>query len=132
MYEYPAQSGVLNILKNDLIFFYIYQINFLKMIRHIVMFRLKKFADKTQKANAARTVIEHLDQLPIRINEIRKYEAGIDLRELKTSYDVVLEMDFDSMADLEAYTIHPAHQEFIAFNKQYSAEIACIDFETGL
>ena len=99
------------------------------MIRHIVMFKLKDFSSETEKMTAATEVVNHLDELPLKINFIRKYEAGIDVRKLSWSFDIVLLMDFDTMADLETYTIHPAHQDFIAFNKDYSIEKVCIDYE---
>jgi hypothetical protein len=98
------------------------------MIRHIVMFKLKDFPGETEKMTAAREVVSRLDELPSKIAVIRKYEAGVDVRKLTWSYDIVLTMDFDTMADLEAYTIHPAHQDFITFNKDFSIEKACIDY----
>lgn len=99
------------------------------MIRHIVMFKLKEFAGDTEKMAAADEVIKQLNKLPEQIDVIKRYKAGIDVRKLDWSYDIVLEMDFDTMADLETYTIHPAHKEFIAFNKSYSEAKVCIDFE---
>ena len=99
------------------------------MIRHIVMFRLKEFAEGSQKMAAANEVKTRLDELPLKINLIRKYKAGIDVRKLDWSFDIVLEMDFDSLSDLDTYTIHPAHQDFVAFNKNYSVGKACIDYE---
>lgn len=99
------------------------------MIRHIVMFKLKDFGTEADKMAAAAEVKKRLDELPAAIPVIRKYEAGIDIRKLDWSYDIVLTMDFDSMADLDAYTVHPFHQEFITFNKDYSAAKVCIDYE---
>ena len=99
------------------------------MIRHIVMFKLKDFPGEAGKMTAAQEVIKRLDELPLKIEVIRKYEAGIDIRKLLWSFDLVLTMDFDNLADLDAYTIHPAHQEFIAFNKDYSVDKVCIDYE---
>lgn len=99
------------------------------MIRHIVMFKLKNFPGETEKMTAAKEVIKRLDELPLKINVIRKYEAGIDIRKLSWSFDIVLTMDFDTMSDLEAYIIHPLHQEFITFNKDYTLEKVCIDYE---
>jgi hypothetical protein len=98
------------------------------MVRHIVMFKLKDFENESENLIAAKEVIKHLDELPAKINVIRKYEAGIDVRKLSWSYDIMLIMDFDSMADLETYTVHPAHQEFIMFNKDYSVNKVCIDY----
>jgi len=99
------------------------------MILHIVMFKLKDFASDAEKNAAAIEVKNRLDELPLKIDVIRRYKAGIDVRELSWSFDIVLEMDFDSLADLDAYTIHPAHQKFITFNKDYSIDKACIDYE---
>lgn len=99
------------------------------MLRHIVMFKLKDFENETAKASAAQQVVERLNELPSKIKEIRKYHAGTDTRKLAWSYDVVLEMDFENPADLEAYTIHPDHQAFVAFNKNFSIDKVCIDYE---
>ena len=99
------------------------------MIRHIVMFKLKEFASESEKTIAANEVLKKLDELPGAIDLILRYKAGIDVRNLNWSYDIVLEMDFDTLADIDAYTVHPAHQKFIAFNKDYSIAKVCIDFE---
>jgi hypothetical protein len=99
------------------------------MIRHIVTFKLKEFPNDAAKMAAAEIVKARLDELPKKINLIRRYEAGIDIRKLAWSHDIVLVMDFDTMTDLEAYTIHPIHQEFVAFNKDYSEAKVCIDYE---
>jgi hypothetical protein len=99
------------------------------MIRHIVLFKLKEFATETEKMAASHEVKKRLDELPEQIELIRRYEAGIDVRKLSWSYDIVLAMDFDSMADLDAYTLHPAHQAFVTFNKDYSISKVCADYE---
>jgi hypothetical protein len=99
------------------------------MIRHIVMFKLKSFETETEKTAAATKLLRRLDELPSKIDLIRKYEAGIDVRKLEWSYDISLVMDFDTMADLDAYTIHPAHKEFVTFNKDFSIAKVCVDYE---
>lgn len=99
------------------------------MIRHIVMFKLKDFQSESKKMAASKEIIQRLDELPLKIDVIRRYKAGIDVRKLNWSYDIVLEMDFDTMADLDAYTMHPLHQEFIVFNQGYSIARSCVDFE---
>ena len=99
------------------------------MIRHIVLFKLREFENETEKNDAAAKVISRLNELPLKINQIRKHETGLDVRKLDWSYDIVLTLDFDSIADLESYTIHPAHQEFIVFNKDFSIAKVCIDYE---
>lgn len=99
------------------------------MIRHIVMFKLKSFETETEKTAAATELLRRLNELPSKIDLIRKYEAGKDIRKLECSYDISLVMDFDTMADLDAYTVHPAHQEFVAFNKDFSIAKVCADYE---
>lgn len=99
------------------------------MIRHIVMFKLKDFNLESEKMAAAALVKKRLDELPSMINEIRHYEAGIDIRKLNWSYDIILTMDFDTLADLETYIIHPDHKKFIEFNKDFSVDKVCIDYE---
>jgi hypothetical protein len=98
------------------------------MIRHIVMFKLREFADESEKQTAIQQVLNRLAELPSLIPLIRRYEAASDIRKLEWSYDISLVMDFDSMADLEAYTVHPDHQAFVAFNKAYSVAKVCIDY----
>ncbi len=93
------------------------------------MFKLKEFADESMKVAAGKSLIAKLDELPLKIDLIRKYKAGIDVRKLEWSFDIVLEMDFDNLADLDTYTIHPDHQDFVRFNKDYSVAKACIDYE---
>ena len=92
------------------------------------MFKLREYATEDEKTTALREVIRRLDELPLKINIIRKYEAGIDVRRRSWSFDIVLIMDFDTMTDLDAYTVHPAHQAFIEFNKDYSVNKVCIDY----
>ena len=99
------------------------------MIRHIVMFKLRNFDNETEKTEAVNELLRRLDELPSKIDLIRKYEGGADIRKLEWSYDISLVMDFNSMADLEAYTIHPAHQDFVAFNKDFSIAKVCVDYE---
>jgi hypothetical protein len=93
------------------------------------MFKLRNFDNETEKTAAATELLRRLNELPSKIDLIRKYEAGIDVRKLEWSYDISLVMDFDTMADLDAYTIHPAHQEFVAFNKDFSIAKVCVDYE---
>ena len=93
------------------------------------MFKLKEYETEAEKMASVAEVKNRLDELPSKIDVIRRYTSGIDVRKLNWSYDIVLEMDFDTMADLDAYTIHPVHQEFIAFNKDYSIAKTCVDLE---
>ena len=99
------------------------------MIRHIVVFKLRDFSSKEEKLMAAETVKSELLALPAKISVIRDFEVGIDVSGSPASYDLVINSTFDSVADLETYRVHPAHQAFIAFNKNYSIHKANVDYE---
>ncbi len=99
------------------------------MIRHIVMFKLKAFDNETLKQEALKELKKRLEILPQKIDVIRRSEIGIDIRKLTSSYDLILTMDFDSMEDLNYYSGHPEHQDFIRFNKDFSVTKASVDYE---
>jgi heme-degrading monooxygenase HmoA len=44
-------------------------------------------------------------------------------------FDVVLISDFDSMDDVHAYQVHPAHQEVAAYIRSVVSGRAAVDFE---
>jgi antibiotic biosynthesis monooxygenase (ABM) superfamily enzyme len=99
------------------------------MIRHIVLFKLREFESETLKLEALTEIKKRLEELPQMISVVRRCEIGIDVRKLASSYDYVLTMDFDNMADLNYYSNHPDHQEFIKFNKNFSVAKASVDYE---
>ncbi|HNX44324.1 MAG TPA: Dabb family protein [Bacteroidales bacterium] len=99
------------------------------MIRHIVLFKLRDFESEIRKQEIRLKIKNRIEELPGKIDLIRRCEVGVDIRKLEMSYDIVLIMDFDNLNDLNTYTDHPAHQEFIRFNKEFSAAKVCIDCE---
>ena len=44
------------------------------------------------------------------------------------SFDLALSMQFDSVADMHAYVIHPQHQEFLKLAKPHVAKLMVYDF----
>jgi len=74
------------------------------MIRHIVCFKLK---DPTLAVcEEARRVLLSMDG---RVPQLRSIQVGIDLLHSERSYDLVLEVDVDDRAALEAYQNDPYH-----------------------
>jgi hypothetical protein len=98
------------------------------MIRHIVAFKLKEYPTKEEKLRAAETVKTELLSLPGKISVIRDFEVGIDALHGPASYDLVINSTFSSLEDLEIYRVHPDHQAFIVFNKNYSVEKVMVDY----
>ncbi len=95
------------------------------MITHIVFFKL---ADPTPENITA--VRDKLLSMEGRIAELRHLEAGIDLARTERSYDVALVTKFDSLADLQAYQVHPYHAgEVLPFMRANCASVLAVDYE---
>lgn len=95
------------------------------MIKHVVMFRLKgSEAQRREKASAFR---DALLALPDQIKCLKSLEVGLNCNTAET-WDLVLTAEVDSMADLEAYSTHPLHQEAVGIIKDCKESRACVDF----
>src|SRR3989304_3262883 len=81
----------------------------IEMIKHIVMWKLKGFADGAGKAENARKMKSRLEELKNKIKQIKRIEVGINVIDSKDSYDVVLYSEFESIEDLQSYQKHPEH-----------------------
>ncbi len=61
-----------------------------------------------RRASAVR-VRDALEALPATVPAIRRLEVGLDVRDKPTNWDLVLTVDVDDRAALEAYRAHPDH-----------------------
>lgn len=95
------------------------------MITHIVCFKLKDSSTE----NIDRTVAV-LRDMEGKIEQLRYIEVGVDVLHSERSYDIALVTKFDSMADLEAYQVHPVHQKVIAFISQVREASVSVDYES--
>ena len=72
------------------------------MIAHIVLFKLKE--STPENASAVKAMLHSMNgKLPM----LRHLEVGIDVIRSERSYDVALYSKFDTLADLQAYQVHP-------------------------
>jgi hypothetical protein len=99
------------------------------MIRHIVMFRLREFDSPKEKQHAAETVRKTLLKLKTTIPVIREFEVGINNSTNPDAFDLVINSSFASKEDLSVYQLHPDHQAFILFNKNYTEKKTVVDYE---
>jgi len=95
------------------------------MIVHIVLFKLNQ--PTTENSKAVKDMLLSMDgKLPM----LRQLEVGTDVVRSERSYDVALYSKFDSMADLQAYQVHPYHAgTVIPFMKANCAAIVAADYE---
>lgn len=95
------------------------------MIRHIVFFKFK--ADATDGAIV--DLEASLNGLPGLIAEIRAFSCGRDVLRSARSYDLALVADFDDLAALDRYQVHPDHQAVVAKVKVLAESVVAVDFE---
>jgi acyl-CoA-binding protein len=96
-----------------------------KMIKHVVMWKFK--ADVTE--DDQQEMKRQLEALMGVVPSLLKIEVGLDIAGKPASMDMVLCTEFQSLEDLQAYAVHPAHQKVVAFVKPLVAERAVVDYE---
>jgi hypothetical protein len=96
-------------------------------IRHVVSWKLAS-TEEGERAEHAAGIKRGLESLPAVIPQIRSLEVGVSAAP-GDDFDVVLISDFDSMDDVHAYQVHPAHQEVAAYIRSVVAGRAAVDFE---
>ncbi|GIP32685.1 Dabb family protein [Paenibacillus sp. J2TS4] len=95
------------------------------MITHIVFFKLK---ERTE-AVVAETV-QVLKNMEGKIPQLRYIEVGADVLHTERSYDIALVTKFDSLEDLDAYQVHPVHQEVIKYMSTVRESSVAVDYES--
>lgn len=94
------------------------------MIVHIVLFKLKE--GTPENVEAARAVLEGLrGKIPV----LRRLEVGADVLRTERSYDLALTAEFDTLDDLQAYQVHPAHLEVVAYIGRVRESAVAVDYE---
>lgn len=94
------------------------------MITHIVLFKLKDRSPAS--VEQARTV---LGGLAGKILQLRHFEVGTDVLHSERSYDLALLAKFDTLADLQAYQVHPLHQEVVKYILSVRESTITVDYE---
>ena len=94
------------------------------MLTHIVCWKYKpEITAETKKEHIAK-----LNDLPNHIPNIVSLKAGADILHLERSFDTGLVAVFEDQESLEAYSIHPVHQEIIVFTREIVQKAVSVDF----
>jgi hypothetical protein len=99
------------------------------MLKHIVMWKLKDFAQGATKKENAQKIKSQLEELRNKIKEIKFLEVGININDSADSYDIVLYSEFDSLEDLKTYQNHPEHIRVGDFVGEVRLERKVADYE---
>ena len=94
------------------------------MITHIVLFKLlDRSPESIEKARVK------LASLAGKIPQLRHFEVGTDVLHTDRSYDLALVAKFENLEDLNAYQIHPLHQEVVKYILSVRQSIVAVDYE---
>jgi hypothetical protein len=97
------------------------------VIRHLVLWKL---ADPdADRAAVAADLVERFGALVPIVDGLDRLDIRHDLGEVDGNWDLALDADYRDNAALEAYQVHPAHQEVAAYVRSLVSARACIDFE---
>lgn len=95
------------------------------MITHIVFFKLKD--NRPEQVEVTAKILRDMEG---KIEQLRSIEVGVDILHSERSYDIALITKFDSMADLDAYQVHPVHQKVIEHMSTVRESSVAVDFES--
>jgi hypothetical protein len=94
------------------------------MITHIVMFKFKERTPEVVKKTK-----DLLMNMEGKIEALLSIEVGADIIHSERSYDLALITKFNSLADLDAYQVHPIHKEVIAYIATVREASVSVDYE---
>jgi hypothetical protein len=94
------------------------------MLTHIVVWKYKdEVSQEIRKEHQVK-----LANLKNVITEIVDLKVGADVLHLARSYDTGLVATFKNLEDLDAYMVHPVHQEVANLGKEIAAHVVSVDF----
>ena len=101
------------------------------MIKHVVMWKLKDFAEDADKDRNAKRMKIELEVLKNTIPQIFHLEVGINFLESEAAYDVVLFSVFKNEKDLEIYQNHSDHRAVAKFIGKVQESRVVVDYKTA-
>lgn len=98
------------------------------MLKHIVMWKLKDFAEGKTKAENAKMMKVMLEGLKEKIAEIKHIEVGMNVIPSEAAFDVVLYSKFEDEEALVIYQKHPEHVKVAEFVGKIKEERVVVDY----
>jgi hypothetical protein len=99
------------------------------MIKHIVLWRLKEYAEGSTKQENAMKVRARLEDMRGKIPGMLKLEVGLNFEGSDTASDISLYTEFESREALDAYQVHPIHMKVKEFLPLVRTERRVVDYE---
>lgn len=99
------------------------------MIKHIILWRLKDFAEGSTKQENALKVKKMLEDMRGKIPGMLKLEVGLNFESSDSASDISLYTEFESREALDAYQIHPVHMIVKNILPNLRSERRVVDYE---
>ena len=99
------------------------------MIRHIVMWKFKDFAEGLSREENILKVKAMLEALPEKIDFIREMQVQVNVNPKEGMYDAVLLSTFDNLEDVVRYRVHPEHKMISSYVALIKENRASVDYE---
>ena len=96
------------------------------MLQHYVLIKYRE----TTPVGHVEAFCARMLALPSMLGGIERLEIGRDQLHDARSWDLILIMQFQSVAALRGYQQHPEHRAVMQFNDPHVAQIASVDFES--
>ncbi|NLK87764.1 MAG: Dabb family protein [Clostridiaceae bacterium] len=98
------------------------------MIKHIVMWKLKDFAQGCTREENAQKIKSMLEALTMKIEQIKYLEVGINVNKSNMAFDAVLISEFEDEQKLEEYRKHPEHVKVSEFVSKVRDDRRVVDY----
>ena len=98
------------------------------MLKHVVMWKLKAFAEGADKVRNAKRLKIELEALKNTIPQIHHLEVGINILDSDAAFDVVLLSVFKTQQDLNQYLNHPNHRAVADFVSEIRESRIVVDY----
>ncbi|GAA2904724.1 hypothetical protein JOD62_000825 [Microbacterium keratanolyticum] len=96
-------------------------------LRHVVLWKMAA-ADASERAAHAAEVTRRLRALEGVVPQIQSIAVGANSEYADVNWDVTLVADFADVAALEAYQVHPAHEEAASYIRSVVGARAAVDY----
>lgn len=99
------------------------------MIRHVVMWKFKPFAEGKTKEENLLLVKNALEVLPEKIDFLHSMEVNLNVNPKESMFDAVLLSEFDTLDDVLKYRDHPEHKKISSYVALVREARASVDYE---
>lgn len=98
------------------------------MVKHIVLFKLKSDVEASVKEAVMHDFKQAIEALPVQIPFIKHVEVGLNINP-DEQWNIALYSEFDTLEQVKAYAIHPAHVAAARLLADVKESRSCVDYE---